>query len=133
EQHKILLDNNIDFLVLDHNEVLPESIDNINKNNKGIVINNQLLDINKHFTGVGMVYLFLKHVNYFENIDFDLDKHLDLVALGQIGDISDVSDKEIRYYVTKGLNETTNIFVKSVMKRKGLSEMTGRDASFSII
>ena len=133
EQHKILLDNNIDFLVLDHHEVLPESIDNINKNNKGIVINNQLLDINKHFTGVGMVYLFLKHVNYFENIDFDLDKHLDLVALGQVGDVSDVSDKEIRYYVTKGLNKITNIFIKSVMKRKGLSEMTGRDASFSII
>lgn len=133
KQHKVLLDNNIDFLVLDHHEVLPETVDNINKNDKGIVINNQLLDINKHFTGVGMVYLFLKHVNYFENIDFDLDKHLDLVALGQIGDVSDVSDKEIRYYVTKGLNETTNIFVKSVMKRKGLSEITGRDASFSII
>ena len=133
EQHKVLLDNNIDFLVLDHHEVLPESIDNINKNNKGIVINNQLLDINKHFTGVGMVYLFLKHVNYFENIDFDLDKHLDLVALGQVGDVSDVSDKEIRYYVTKGLNKITNIFIKSVMKRKGLSDMTGRDASFSII
>lgn len=133
EQHKILLDNSIGFLVLDHHEVLPESIDNINKNNKGIVINNQLLDINKHFTGVGMVYLFLKHVNYFENIDFDLDKHLDLVALGQVGDVSDVSDKEIRYYVTKGLNKITNIFIKSVMKRKGLSEMTGRDASFSII
>lgn len=133
EQHKVLLDNNIDFLVLDHHEVLPESIDNINKNNKGIVINNQLLSINKHFTGVGMVYLFLKHVDYFENIDFDLDKHLDLVALGQIGDVSNVSDKEIRYYVTKGLNKITNIFIKSVMKRKGLSEMTGRDASFSII
>ena len=133
EQHKVLLDNNIDFLVLDHHEVLPESIDNINKNNKGIVINNQLLNINKHFTGVGMVYLFLKHVNYFENIDFDLDKHLDLIALGQIGDVSDVSDKEIRYYVTKGLNKITNIFIKSVMKRKGLSDMTGRDASFSII
>ena len=133
EQHKVLLDNNIDFLVLDHHEVLPESIDNINKNNKGIVINNQLLDINKHFTGVGMVYLFLKHVNYFENIDFDLDKHLDLVALGQIGDVSNVADKEIRYYVTKGLNNITNPFIKATMERKGLKEMTGRDASFSII
>ena len=127
------MDNNIDFLVLDHHEVLPESIDNINKNNKGIVINNQLLSINKHFTGVGMVYLFLKHVNYFENIDFDLDKHLDLVALGQIGDVSNVADKEIRYYVTKGLNNITNPFIKATMERKGLKEMTGRDASFSII
>src|SRR5699024_12587827 len=121
-----------DFLVLDHHEVLPKTVGNINKNDKGIVINNQLLDINKNFTGVGMVYFFLKHVNYFENIDFDLDKHLDLVALGQIGDVSDVSDKEIRYYVTKGLNETTNIIVNSVMKRKDLSEMIGIDASFSI-
>lgn len=133
KQHQRLLDNGIDFIVLDHHEVLPESIEHLNTTENGIVVNNQLLDMNKNYTGVGMVYIFLKYVNFLENLDLDIDKHLDLVALGQVADVSNVADKEIRYYVTKGLNNINNLFIKSVMKRKGLQEMTGRDASFSII
>ena len=133
EQHKKLLDNNVDFIVLDHHEVKEEVVDKLNTSDNGIVINNQLLDMNKNYTGVGMVYIFLKYVNFLENLDLDIDKHLDLVALGQVGDVSNVADKEIRYYVTKGLNNVNNLFIKAVMERKGLEEMTGRDASFSII
>ena len=133
EQHKKLLDNGIDFIVLDHHEVKEEVIDKLNTSENGIVINNQLLHMNKNYTGVGMVYIFLKYVNFLENLDLDIDKHLDLVALGQIGDVSNVADKEIRYYVTKGLNNVNNLFIKATMERKGLKEMTGRDASFSII
>lgn len=133
EQHKILHDNNIDLIVLDHHEILSQNVEKLNQYDNSIIINNQLLGLNKNHTGVGMVYTFLKHVNYYENLNFDIDKHLDLVALGQIGDVSNVADKEIRYYVTKGLNNITNPFIKSVMKRKGYNKMTGRDASFSII
>src|SRR5699024_2917866 len=133
KQHQRLLDNGIDFIVLDHHEVLPESIEHLNTTENGVVVNNQLLDMNKNYTGVGMVYIFLKYVNSLENLDLDIDKYLDLVALGQVADVSNVADKEIRYYVTKGLNNINNLFIKSVMERKGLQEMTGRDASFSII
>ena len=133
EQHKKLLDNDIDFIVLDHHEVKDEVVDKLNTSDNGIVINNQLLDINKNYTGVGMVYIFLKYVNFLENLNLDIDKYLDLVALGAIGDVSNVADKEIRYYVTKGLNNIINPFIKATMERKGLKEMTGRDASFSII
>src|SRR5699024_9450997 len=118
---------------LDHHEVKEEVVDKLNISEDGIVINNQLLDINKNYTGVGMVYIFLKYVNFLENLDLDIDKYLDLVALGAVGDVSNVADKEIRYYVTKGLNNITNPFIKATMERKGLKEMTGRDASFSII
>ena len=133
KQHQTLLGNEIDFIVLDHHEVKDEVVDKLNTSDNGIVINNQLLDINKNYTGVGMVYIFLKYVNFLENLNLDVDKYLDLVALGAIGDVSNVADKEIRYYVTKGLNNITNPFIKATMERKGLKEMTGRDASFSII
>ena len=140
KQHQTLLVNEVDFIVLDHHEVLDSSIEYLNTSNKGIVINNQLLDINKNYTGVGMTYIFLEFVGYIENLtnkefenSVDFSKYLDLVALGQVADVSDVADKEIRYYVTKGLNNINNPFIKSVMNRKGLDEMTGRDASFSII
>ena len=133
KQHKKLLDNNVDFIVLDHHEVKEEVVDKLNTSENGIVINNQLLDMNENYTGVGMVYIFLKYVYFLENLDLDIDKHLDLVALGQVADVSNVADKEIRYYVTKGLNNVNNLFIKAVMERKGIKEMTGRDASFSII
>lgn len=133
KQHQTLLDNEIDFIVLDHHEVKEEVVDKLNTSENGIVINNQLLNMNKNYTGVGMVYIFLKYVNFLENLGLDIDKYLDLVALGAIGDVSNVADKEIRYYVTKGLNNITNPFIKATMERKGLKEMTGRDASFSII
>src|SRR5699024_2643044 len=67
KQHKKLLDNGIDFIVLDHHEVLSESIKHLNNNENGVVVNNQLLDMNENYTGVGMVYIFLKYVNFLEN------------------------------------------------------------------
>ena len=131
-QHKKLEENNIDFLIIDHHEVEHKTETFIN-NSHNVVLNNQLLDINKEYTGVGMVFIFIKYFMFYKNIDANVDKYLDLVALGAIGDVSNVADKEIRYYVTKGLNNINNLFIKSVMERKGLQEMTGRDASFSII
>lgn len=131
-QHKKLEENNIDFLIIDHHEVEHKTETFIN-NSQNVVLNNQLLDINKEYTGVGMVFIFIKYFMFYKNIDTNVDKYLDLVALGAIGDVSNVADKEIRYYVTKGLNNITNPFIKAVMERKGLKEMTGRDASFSII
>src|SRR5699024_8531309 len=55
KQHQRLLDNGIDFIVLDHHEVLPESIEHLNTTENGVVVNNQLLDMNKNYTGVGMI------------------------------------------------------------------------------
>lgn len=131
-QHKKLEENNIDFLIIDHHEVEHKTETFIN-NSHNVVLNNQLLDINKEYTGVGMVFIFIKYFMFYKNINTNVDKYLDLVALGAIGDVSNVADKEIRYYVTKGLNNITNPFIKAVMERKGIKEMTGRDASFSII
>lgn len=131
-QHKKLEENNIDFLIIDHHEVEDKTETFIN-NSHNVVLNNQLLDINKEYTGVGMVFIFIKYFMFYKDININVDKYLDLVALGAIGDVSNVADKEIRYYVTKGLNNITNPFIKAVMGRKGLKEMTGRDASFSII
>ena len=122
-----LIDNDINVLVLDHHEV------NI-KDVPSVVINNQLLeDVNKNFTGVGMVYVFCKiYYNNFLKQDV-VDKYLDLVALGQTGDVSDISDPEIRYLTYTGVRNINNPFIKAVMKRKGIEDPTTRDWSFSII
>lgn len=127
DQLEELINNNINVLVLDHHEVSIKDV-------PSVVINNQLLeDVNKNLTGVGMVYLFCKvYYNNFLRKDV-VDKYLDLVALGQTGDVSDISDPEIRYLAYTGVRNVNNPFIKAVMERKGIENPTTRDWSFSII
>lgn len=127
DQIEELIDSDINVLVLDHHEV------NI-KDVPSVVINNQLLEgVNKNFTGVGMVYLFCKiYCNEFLSRDV-VDKYLDLVALGQTGDVSDISNPEIRYLAYTGVRNINNPFIKAVMERKSIENPTTRDWSFSII
>lgn len=129
-----------DVLIIDHHEIEDESyldiIDNV------IIINNQRSDnngkVNKNFTGAGMVYNFIKVV--YDLLDTSEDKiqppdyYLDLVAIGQIGDVSDTSDNEIRKLVFDGLDNINNEFIKSVLKLKKLNNFIAPiDLSFSII
>lgn len=132
EQQDELIKNKIGFLIIDHHDI-SRDINNRKTDVLGLVINNQELDVNKEFTGVGMTYIFCKYFAHYYQLNIDVDKYLDLVALGAIGDVSDVSDPEIRYYVYKGLNNIVNPFIKAVMEHKSLNVLTGRDASFSII
>lgn len=133
ERHTELLQDGKDFLVLDHHQVEDDSLERLNHSDRGIVINNQLIDINKEYTGVGMAFIFAKYINEKSGNRIDVDKYLDLLAIGETGDVANTADKEIRAYTVKGLQSINNLLIKAVMKRKSLPVLTGRDASFSII
>lgn len=133
ERHTELLQDGKDFLVLDHHQVENDSLERLNHSDRGIVINNQLIDINKEYTGVGMAFIFAKYINEKSGNRIDVDKYLDLLAIGETGDVANTADKEIRAYTVKGLQSINNLLIKAVMKRKSLPVLTGRDASFSII
>ena len=133
QQLEELNSENIETLVLDHHEI---NVKNVHEN----VFNNQIIsDINKNFTGVGMVYLFCKCALYRFNFNNKIyskelvDKYLDLVTLGQTGDVSNIANPEIRYMTYTGVRNVNNPFIKAVMKRKGIDNPTTRDWSFSII
>ena len=88
----------LDHHIIDNNEEALES--------PAIIVNNQNndnSDTNENYVGVGMVYLFLRYMNE-KNGDMDLDSFLPLFALGQITDMSDISDPEIKAQVDKGLS-----------------------------
>ena len=120
----------IEILVIDHHEVeeLPK---------QGFIINNQLernSSTNKNLVGAGMV------IKFCEVLDIMLGKEVaqtlyDLVAIGQVGDSSDISQPEVRYMVFKGLSTIQNGFMKSVlMDHFGyLENIAPKDLSFSII
>lgn len=127
EQLEELNNNNIETIVLDHHEI------NVKQVHNSVVNNQQHSEIESEYTGVGMTYLFCKCYSYHYDVNVDLDKYLDLVALGQTADVSDISVPEIRYIVYTGVRNINNPFIKAVMKRKGIENPTTRDWSFSII
>ena len=96
--HKILTDKNIQVLVLDHHLA-----DHISEN--AIIINNQLSDYpNKELSGVGVVWQFCRYID--NQLDIKLaDGFLDLVALGNCGDMMSLRSFETRYLITKGFKK----------------------------
>lgn len=128
-------------IVIDHHELEKEELIDLIENTT--IINNQRRNentkVNKHLTGVGMVYKFVEGLyHYLNNSETklkDIESYLDLFAIGQIGDASDISDNEIRYNMFKGLNNVNNSLLNSTLKIKNISRngLTPQDMSFSII
>lgn len=96
--HKILADKNIQVLVLDHHLA-----DHISEN--AIIINNQLSDYpNKELSGVGVVWQFCRYIDTWLNVHY-ADDFIDLVALGNDGDMMSLKSLETRYLITKGFKK----------------------------
>ena len=100
EQYKALTDLGIDILVLDHHD-MPERGDG----EKVIVVNNQQSKnyTNKDLSGVGIVWQFCRALD--EELSFiNADEYLDLVAIGNVGDVMDLRSDETRFLCYEGLN-----------------------------
>lgn len=120
----------IEILIIDHHEVeeIPEM---------GILINNQLSnneDTNRNLVGAGMALKFCQALDYILEKDYSKNFY-DLVAIGQVGDASDISENEVRNLVFKGLNDIQNEFVKVVLSDHfgTLENIAPKNLSFSII
>ena len=126
-----------EVLVIDHHEI--ENEEQIDLIENVIIVNNQRTKdkelTNKWFTGAGMIYNFISSVDSYLSEDTNIEQYLDLVALGQIGDVSDISNNEIRNMVFNGLDNINNPFIKSVLSAKDvkLNKVTPQDLSFSVI
>lgn len=117
EQHKILKDNNIDVLVVDHHETDKYS-------EYAIVINNQLTkECNKTLSGGGMVLKFFEAYDKQYKTDI-VSSIIDLAALAMIGDSMLMNNEETRYYCKKGMFAPMNPFIR---------HLGGMDLSFKTI
>ena len=98
DYHKILADKNIQVLVLDHH--LAERV-----SENAIIINNQLSPYpNKELSGVGVVWQFCRYIDSYLQTYY-ADDFLDLVALGNCGDMMSLKEFETRYLITKGFKK----------------------------
>ena len=98
EYHYELFKKGIGVLVLDHH--LADHISEY-----AVIINNQLSDYpNKELSGVGVVWQFCKYIDNILNVNYAND-FLDLVALGNCGDMMSLRSFETRYLITKGFKK----------------------------
>lgn len=96
--HCELYNKGIDTLVLDHH--LAPSISDY-----AVIINNQLSEYpNKELSGVGVVWQFCRYIDSKLNVNLAND-FLDLVALGNCGDMMSLRSFETRYLITKGFKK----------------------------
>ena len=97
-KHQLLAENNIDVIVLDHHLA-----DHISPN--AVIVNNQLSDYpNKELSGVGIVWQFCRYIDSILEVNY-ADDFLDLVALGNCGDMMSLRSFETRYLITKGFKK----------------------------
>lgn len=127
----------IDVIVLDHHPITDEVATRIISDslpNLAIVNckseNNNLM--NDNFTGAGMSYLFMKQLDEEYGTQHS-DVYIDLIALGQIGDSSNVSNGEIRKIVERASYKqyiNTDFIAKKYLD---LDRVCVHDYSFGII
>ena len=123
KEHETLLKEGKQLIILDHHEIdKPEKMLELKEKYKGnyVLVNNQLdynTETNKNFVGAGMAYKFVQA--YDKEIGDDYANHvLDLVAVGQTGDASDISDYEIQYLVRLGLDNIKNGLLKEALSER---------------
>lgn len=126
-----LQDKNIEVLVIDHH-IINLSVENEAPN---FIINNQSSfnedNVNTNFTGAGMVYECLKYLDNKNSTNY-AKNYLDLFSIGQIGDMSDISNLEIRSLMLKGFSHVHNKLIKRYVNKNNI-HMSPKALQFSII
>jgi len=94
-----LYESGREVIILDHHSITP-------KNNPAIIINNQLSErvTDKAMTGVGVVYKFISYLDRVYKTN-SVEKYIDLVAFGMIGDRASMRNLQTRYLVLEGVKQ----------------------------
>lgn len=124
EEQVEILKKGIDIIILDHHDIdnqkrvlhLEEKYPSL------LICNNQLnynMDgVNHHLVGAGMVFKLAQMFDQFEITSIYQDDIIDLVAVGQIGDASDLTDLEIQMIVRDGLDNLKNPLLVEALKSR---------------
>ena len=131
ELHKELKDRGIDILVLDHHEAEYISED-------ACVINNQLSDYpNKELSGVGVTWQFCRYLDRLLGTSY-ADYYIDLVALGNTGDMMSLTSIETKHLINKGFlpENIHNPYIYEMWQKNKFKlgeHITSIDAAFYIV
>lgn len=131
QQIKDLLKDGKKILILDHHIPSDENMKTIyvDQNNGliGVIVNNQFNDYANVGSGAYVVIKFLEGLT-----EMELIQYYDLVAVANIADSMYILDRELIYYVNKGLNNINNSFFKYALQDLNLEKITPIDISFNV-
>ena len=133
EEHKILNNNNIDLIILDHHQV---EKDFFNNNEHFAIVNNQISKnyTNKMISGVGIVWKFLQVLdNKLKNNYANL--FLDLVAVGMAADMQSLQEEETAFLIREGLKEENiiNPFIKTLIAHSSFTIKNPQDMNYTTV
>lgn len=136
-QHRILRENGIDLIVLDHHQVEHDTF--INDTHAALVNNQSSKDYeNKMISGVGIVWKFLQVLDKKLNLHY-ANLFLDLVAVGMAADMQSLHETETAYLIREGLKQShlVNPFLSTLVAEssftiKNVEEMNYTTVSYSI-
>lgn len=114
-----------DIIILDHHIIQKNNINAIVVNNQDGVYANPTL------SGVGVCYKFAKEYDRIHGLNY-ADNFLDLVALGILGDMSDIRNTETRRLVLEGTKNVKNNFFKEMLLKQGAVEEIKESVSITI-
>lgn len=134
EYHKLILADGIDLIILDHHIVdrLEE------EDSRVILINNQSSNYpNKELSGVGIVWQFCRFLDKKLNLS-NADYYLDLVALGNTGDMMSLTSIETKHLINKGFRPDNihNPYIYEMWQKNKFKlgeEIASIDAAFYIV
>ena len=131
EYHKELKERGKEIIILDHHEA-----DHISED--AIIINNQLSDYpNKELSGVGVTWQFCRYLDKLLNKKL-ANEYIDLVALGNCGDMMSLKSIETKHLINKGFKEENlkNPFIYGMAQKNSFSlgtHITPMGAAFYIV
>lgn len=120
-----------DILILDHHEC-----ENYSK--YAVTINNQMCDYsNKQLSGVGVTWQFCRYIDSLTDNNY-ADNYLDLVALGNCGDMMSLLSMETKHLINKGFlpENVKNPFIYGMWQKNAFKlgdHITSIGAAFYIV
>ena len=112
ESQKFLMDNDIEFVVIDHHE-----LDNEDPKYATIVNCTMGNYKNPYLSGSAMTFKFIKYIDFLIGAT-SADEFWDLATVGLVGDMMDISElsPENRYICSKGFSSLKNTGLKQILK-----------------
>lgn len=113
DQQDVLTGRGCKVVILDHHQS-----ESRNRNPDVVTVNPQLDDYpNKALTGAGVTWQFARAYAELVFKDCNFYKYMDLCAFGNISDMADSREMEIRAIVRGGLSNITNPFMSELTKK----------------
>lgn len=132
DSQELLTATGTQVVIIDHHDIDEQSKA---MSSDAIIVNNMMrmnADTNVNFVGAGMVLQFIKALD--EKLQVGIDNELSLFALGQVADMSDISDYEIRHEVFVGYQQMKkHPLFSSVFTDFELDNMSAHKMAFELI